>query len=52
MRTPAIKTPLDDTYVYLIKTDEDRDAFWHWISEQDALAFDTETEGLGCHDPI
>ncbi len=52
MRTPAIKTPLDDTYVYLIKTEEDREAFWHWLSEQDALAFDTETEGLGFHDPV
>ena len=26
MRTPAIKTPLDDTYVYPIKTEEDREA--------------------------
>ena len=52
MRTPAIKTPLDDTYVYPIKTEEDREAFWIWLSEQDALAFDTETEGLGFHDPV
>ena len=52
MRTPALKTPLEDAVVYPVRTEEDREALWEWLHKQDVIAFDTETDGLGFHDPV
>ena len=41
MRTPALKTPLEDAVVYPVRTEEDREALWEWLHKQDVIAFDT-----------
>ena len=52
MRSPTLSTPLDGGFVHPIRTDADLDDYRRWTDNRTTVAVDTETEGLGFHDPV